>query len=56
MSDRIDSCVTGFAAEEDAIEEEECLCGVGTGVLEADCADGADGLGFLLPSLLSCPM
>ena len=53
MSDRIDSCVTGFAAEEDAIEEEDDFCGVGTGVLEAECADG---LGFLLPSLLSCPM
>jgi hypothetical protein len=53
MSDCIDSCVTRFAAEEDAIEEEEGFCGVGTGVLEADCADG---LGFLLPSLLSCPM
>jgi hypothetical protein len=53
MSDCIDSCVTRFAAEEGAIEEEEDFCGVGTGVLEADFAGG---LLFLLTSLLSCPI
>jgi hypothetical protein len=53
ISDRIDSCVTRFAAEKDAIEEEEVFCGVGTGVLEADFPGG---LLFLLTSLLICPM
>jgi hypothetical protein len=48
MSDCIDSCVTRFAAEEDAIEEEELFCGVGKGVLETDFPGG-------LLSLLICP-
>jgi len=42
-----------FAAEEDAIEEEEDFWGVGIGVLEADFAGG---LWFLLTSLPSCPI
>ena len=46
MSDCIDVCVTRFSAEEDAIEEEELFCGVGTGVL---------GTGFLDGLPLICP-
>jgi hypothetical protein len=53
MSDCIDSCTTRFAAEEDAIKEEEVFCGVGTGVLEADFPGG---LLSLLISLPICPM